>query len=108
LTGPPAVNEAREAQTSASAKLSIEERGLGSMGMEVGVRDAVLEHARGVLAERFGVGISTADQILRDCARAQGRGLNELAAAVVASCTTDDEPLPRRLYTNDDETNEAA
>jgi hypothetical protein len=38
------------------------------MGMEVGVRDAVLEHARGVLAERFGVGISTADQILRDCA----------------------------------------
>lgn len=49
------------------------------MGMEVGVRDAVLEHARVVLAERFGIGISTADQILRDCA-----------------------------YTNDGETNEAA
>jgi hypothetical protein len=49
------------------------------MGMEVGVRDAVLEHARGVLAEGFWVGVSTADQILRDCA-----------------------------YTNHDETNEAA
>ena len=78
------------------------------MGMEVGARDAVLEHARGVLAERFGVGIDTADKILRDCARAQGRGLNELAAAVVASCTTDSAPIPQRLYTNDGETNEAA
>jgi hypothetical protein len=78
------------------------------MGMEVGVRDAVLEHARGVLAERFGVAIGTADKILRDCARAQGRGLNELAVAVVASCTTDSTPLPRRLYPNDGETDEAA
>ena len=78
------------------------------MGMEVGVRDAVLEHARGVLAERFGVAIGTADKILRDCARAQGQGLNELAAAVVASCTTDSAPLPRRLWTNHNETTEAA
>jgi ANTAR domain len=78
------------------------------MGMEVGVRDAVLEHARGVLAERFGIAIGTADKILRDCARAQGRGLNELAAAVVASCTTDSAPLPRRLSTDNGETNEAA
>jgi hypothetical protein len=78
------------------------------MGMEVGVRDAVLEHARGVLAERFGVAIGTADKILRDCARAQGQGLNELAAAVVASCTTDSAPIPRRLWTNDNETTEAA
>ena len=78
------------------------------MGMEVSVGDAVLEHARGVLAERFGVGIDTADKILRDCARAQGRGLTELAVAVVASCTTDSAPLPRRLWTNDDGTNEAA
>jgi hypothetical protein len=106
--GAPRGNEGREAQTSASAEFSIEERGLGSMGMEVGARDAVLEHARGVLAERFGVGISRADQILRDCARAQGRGLNELATAVVASCTTDETPLPRRLWADDDETNEAA
>jgi hypothetical protein len=78
------------------------------MGMERSVRDAVLEHARGVLAERFGVGISTADKILHDCASAQGRGVIELAVAVVASCTNDSAPLPRRLYTNDDETTEAA
>jgi AmiR/NasT family two-component response regulator len=78
------------------------------MELEVRARDAVLEHARGVLAERFGVEISTADQILRDCARAQGQGLNELATAVVASCTTDETPLPRRLYTNDGEKSEAA
>lgn len=78
------------------------------MGTEVSVREAELEHARGVLAERFGVEISTADKILHDCARAQGQGLNELAAAVVASCTTDETPLPRRLYTNDGEKSEAA
>jgi hypothetical protein len=78
------------------------------MGTEHSVRDAVLEHARGVLAERFGVGISTADKILQDCARAQGRRVTELAVAVVASCTTDSAPLPRRLYWNSDETNEAA
>ena len=78
------------------------------MGTEVSGRDAVVEQARGVLAERFGVGIGTADKILRDCARAQGRGLSELAMAVVASCTTDSAPLPRRLYWNSEETNEAA
>jgi ANTAR domain len=78
------------------------------MGTEHSVRDAVLEHARGVLAERFGVGISTADKILQDCARAQGRRVTELAIAVVASCTNGSTPLPRRLYTNDDQTNEAA
>ena len=64
---------------------------------------AVLEHARGVLAERFGVGISKADTILRDVARVQKRDLNELATAVVASCTSDASPLPRSLYTNDSE-----
>jgi hypothetical protein len=78
------------------------------MGTEEGVRDAVLEHARGVLAERFGVGISMADKILQDCARAQGRTATELAVAVVASCTNDSAPLPRRLYTNGDGQNEAA
>jgi hypothetical protein len=78
------------------------------MAMEVNVRDAVLEHARGVIAERFGVGISTADKILHDCARAQGRAVTELAVAVVASCTTDSAPLPRRLYWNGEDTNEAA
>ena len=60
---------------------------------------AVVEHARGVLAERFGVGISTANGILRDVARAENCLVAELAAAVVASCTTDSTPLPRSLYT---------
>ena len=61
---------------------------------------AVVEHARGVLAERFGVGISTADGILRDVARAENCHVAELAAGVVASCTTDSTPLPRSLYRN--------
>jgi hypothetical protein len=71
-----------------------------SDGVSVG---AEVEHARGVLAERFGVGIATADRILKDVARAQNRDFNELAAAVVASCTTDVTPLPRSLYTNGNE-----
>ena len=78
------------------------------MGTEMSVRDAVLEHARGVLAERFGVAISTADKILQDCSSAQGREVTELAVAVVASCTDDSAPLPARLYSNDDGQNEAA
>jgi AmiR/NasT family two-component response regulator len=69
---------------------------------------AVVEHARGVLAERFGVGISTADSILSDVARAQRRDVIELAAAIVASCTTDATPLPRTLYAINDETGGAA
>jgi hypothetical protein len=75
---------------------------------DVSVRDAVLEHARGVIAERFGVGIATADKILHDCARAQGRGATELAVAVVASSRNDSAPPPRRLYAVDDETEGAA
>lgn len=63
---------------------------------------AVVEHARGVLAERFGVGISVADSILNDVARSQSRSVTELATEVVASCTTDATPLPRRLYAVDD------
>ena len=58
----------------------------------------VVERARGVLAERFGVGIPTADSILIDVARAQRCDVPELAAAIVESCTTDTTPLPRRLY----------
>ena len=61
---------------------------------------AVVDHARGVLAERFGVAIATADGTLHDVARAEGRDSSELAAAVVESCTTDSAPLPRSLYTN--------
>jgi len=69
---------------------------------------AVVEHARGVLAERFGVGISTADSILNDVAVAQRREVREFAAEVVASCTTDATPLPRRLYEINDEMEGAA
>jgi hypothetical protein len=61
---------------------------------------AVVEQAQGVLAERFGVAIASADGILCDVACAQGRDVSELAAAVVDSCTTDSTPLPRSLYTN--------
>jgi hypothetical protein len=64
---------------------------------------AVMDHARGVLAERFGVAIPTADRILGDVARAQGRDVTQLAVAVVESCTTDSTPLPRALYTNDND-----
>jgi hypothetical protein len=60
---------------------------------------AVMDHARGVLAERFGVAIATADGILGDVARAEGRDLIQLAA-VAESYTTDSTPLPRTLYTN--------
>ena len=70
--------------------------------------DAVLERARGVLGERFGVEIATADAILTDVARAQNREVEELAAAVVASCTDGSKPLPRRLYTNSDGMSTAA
>ena len=59
---------------------------------------AVLEHARGVLAERFGVGIKLADEILCEVARQQCQDVQELAAEVVASCTTDSAVRPRVLY----------
>jgi hypothetical protein len=76
--------------------------------LDSGVRDVVVERARGVLAERFGVDIAVADSILGDVARVQHRSVTDLAAAVVASCTDDSTPLPRRLYTNSDETTDAA
>lgn len=81
---------------------------MGSVPTHLGVRGAVIEHARGVLAERFGVDISTADTILGDVARAQKRTVDELAVAVVASCINGATPLPRRLYTDDDEDSQAA
>jgi hypothetical protein len=76
-----------------------------SDNLSVGV---VVEHARGVLAERFGVAISTADSILNDVARAQRRDVPDLAAAIVASCTTDATPVPRRLYAINDGSKGAA
>ena len=59
---------------------------------------AIVDHARGVLAERFGVGIKAADDILYSAARCQRQDVNELAAAIVASCTSDVCVLPRSLY----------
>ena len=41
---------------------------------------AVLDHARGVLAERFGVGMKRADEILCEVARQQRQDVRELAA----------------------------
>jgi hypothetical protein len=38
----------------------------------------------------------------------QKRTVSDLAAAVVASCTDDSMPLPRRLYTNNTEFSDAA
>ena len=68
--------------------------------LSVGV---VVEHARGVLAERFGVGISAADSILNDVARAQRRDVADLAAAIVESCTTGTTLSPRRLHAISDD-----
>ena len=47
--------------------------------------EAVVERARGILAERFGVDIAVADAILGDVARHQKRTVTALAAAGVAS-----------------------
>jgi hypothetical protein len=69
---------------------------------------AVQERARGVLAERFGIEIATADAILTDVARLQRRTVDDLAAAVVRSCTDGSTPLPPRLYTNSDGISTAA
>jgi hypothetical protein len=81
---------------------------MGSISRNVYARDAVVEQARGVLAERFGTDVATADRILCDVARAQNRAVPELARAVVESCTNDDTPLPRRLYTKGEPINDAA
>ena len=81
---------------------------MGSRATNVYARDAVVEQARGVLAERFGTDVAIADRILCDVARAQKRTVAELAQSVVESCTNDDTPLPRRLYTNGEAINDAA
>jgi len=81
---------------------------MGSSSTNVYPRDAVVEQARGVLAERFGTDIATADRILVDVARAQKRSVVDLAGAVIESCTNDSTPLPRRLYTSGEEISDAA
>ena len=81
---------------------------MGSSTTDGYARDAVVEHARGVLAERFGIDIATADRILGDVARVQKRTIVDLANAVVESCTNGSTPLPRRLYTQGDDISDAA
>jgi hypothetical protein len=81
---------------------------MGSSSTDARVGDAIVEQARGVLAERFGTDVATADRVLGDVARAQKRAVAELAGAVVESCTNDSTPLPRRLYTNSDDISDAA
>jgi len=65
--------------------------------MEETLSAALMEQARGVVAERFAVDITTADAILQEVARTHRCSTEELAAAVVTSCT-DNTVLPRRLY----------
>jgi hypothetical protein len=69
---------------------------------------AIVEQARGVLAERFGIDVNRADAILLDVSRAQNRDVTDLAAAVVESCTNGSTPLPRRLYPDIDGISDAA
>jgi hypothetical protein len=80
---------------------------MGSSSSDVRV-SPIVEHARGVLGERFGVEIGMADAILADVARVQKRSITDLAAAVVESCTNGSTPLPRRLYTDSNEISDAA
>jgi hypothetical protein len=64
---------------------------------------AVVDQARGVLAERFGVTTATADGILPGVARVQRADAAEVAEAVVESCISQFTPLPQSLYNNDTE-----
>ena len=63
---------------------------------------SALEQARGVLAERFGVDIDSADGILREATWRDPMPLEELAECVVASTTNDCAVLPRSLYARDE------
>ena len=56
-----------------------------------------LEQAYGVLAERFGVSISTAAAFLAETARLERCDMQELARGVISSCC-ETIALPRRLY----------
>jgi AmiR/NasT family two-component response regulator len=56
----------------------------------------VIEQAKGILAERFGVGVDEAFDLLRRGARSHRRPLRELAAEVVESRETPAEIQPPR------------
>ena len=81
---------------------------MGSSSMDARAGDSAVDQARGVLAERFGIDIGTADVILGDVAHAQKRTVIDLARAVVESCTNGSTPLPRRLYAGSDGVSDAA
>jgi AmiR/NasT family two-component response regulator len=51
----------------------------------------VIEQAKGILAERFGVGVDEAFELIRRGARSHHRRLRELAAEVVTSQETPSE-----------------
>jgi Ni,Fe-hydrogenase III component G len=57
----------------------------------------VIEQAKGVLAERFGVDVHEAFQVLRTSARSNRMRLHDLAARVVASRQTPREIEQTRL-----------
>ena len=60
----------------------------------------VVEQARGVIAARLEVDPETAADILTRVAQREGLSRDQLAANVVASCTSLHVRLPRDLYTN--------
>ncbi len=61
-------------------------------------QESVVCHALGVIAERSGADIETADSTLRVVARREQVAVAELAECVVASSTNDCSVLPRSLY----------
>jgi transcriptional regulator with GAF, ATPase, and Fis domain len=56
----------------------------------------VIEQAKGVIAERAGVGVTEAFEVLRRYARSRGQKLREVAAAVVAGELDPPAPSARR------------
>jgi hypothetical protein len=60
----------------------------------------VFSEACGVVAGRLSIDLDTAARILERVARRGKVSVDELAAAVVASCSDSTVFLPRALYTN--------
>ena len=60
----------------------------------------VVEQAHGVIAARLEVDADTAADILLRVAQREGLSRDQLAANVVASCTSSHVRVPRDLYTN--------
>lgn len=58
---------------------------------------SILDAARGVLPERFGVALVSADSILHDVARRHCMDVSEFVLEVVDSCTSDSAVLPQPL-----------